>query len=761
MSSTAVADPLLQRKAEAQPLRPDQPPLRAAIAIITTRFPKLDETFVIREITELERHGQPVLIVPLLRDTSGAIHEEARPWMRRALYTGLLTPRIVFSNVRTLVSEPRRYLRLLLRLLAGTIVDMPTLIRTVALFPKSVHLARVLTKRGIGHVHAHFATHATTMAYVISELSNITFSFTVHGPDVFVNRLLLREKIAKARFIRAVSLFNKAFLCGLYPVLTEGKIEVVHTGVNPDVYADAVAAQPKSPDATPQVLSVAALSSRRGFPHLVDACARLLSSGMKLDCRIVGTGPLLNETRHWIARHGLDEHVHLLGAVPQHEVAKLMAEADVFVLPSVISMDGEMDGVPTSLMEAMAAGKPVVAAAISGIPELVRHNVNGLLVDASHADRIAEAVRTLVENPAIRERFGRAGQQHVRLAFDVRKNAEKLIALFDRYRVTSIGASAADRLRALSWSRLNICAIGIRRVHEQADSFVAEATISDGVHQRDVIVRQQRAETVDGTPANERARHDFEVLSTLRQSLPGPRDGILYTVPQLVMFDEPNDAVILSRADGTSLAGLIASARTPARLKRLETGLRKAGAWLRVLQESTTTPGDGRHILTAVVLLAQRDLALAAAAHGTFRRHRQSILDAMAELESRIAERPLTVAGQHGSFQPANVYVGEDRVEVTDFGSYREGLPLEDVAEMLLHLDLAFDSMRGRRHLPSLRLAFIEGYGGGAPDADALRLFAMTKALRLAARGGAGEGRPHAERIDAADLAGIVLRSMR
>jgi colanic acid/amylovoran biosynthesis glycosyltransferase len=718
-----------------------EPRIRTAIAVLMTRFPQIDETFILREIDELERHGQPVLVVPLLRGQQKVVHEEAKPWVKRALYMPLFSPSILASNVKAFLRGPRRYLHVLWTLIAGTILRPSTLLRTLALFPKSVHLAKVLPKRGIRHVHAHFASHATTMAYIISSLSEITYSFTVHGPDVFVHRMLLREKIAGARFIRSISMFNKAFLCGLFPAATEGKIEVVHTGVNPEVYEQAAMHYEKAPaEPSPKrklrLLSVAALTPSRGFPFLVDACARLVRAGAEIECRIVGAGPLREPTEQWIAQHGLSEAVKLVGLLPQHEVARLMGEADVFVLPSVIAVDGQMDGIPVSLMEAMAAGKPVIASTISGIPELVKDNVNGILVDAAYAGRLAEAVQRLYADPLLRERLGRAGQLKVRQAFDLRRNASALVALFDRHRdVHTTQLAAVDRVTALNWSRLEACALGVRRVHERHDSFVAEVTVTDGITRRDVIVRQPRAEEGQPPPA-ERARAEFEVLTMLHESMVTEQldatGRLLCSVPRLLMFDEPNHALVTARADGKALAGILREARTHG-IARLVPALRRAGTWLSVMQSHTHSDEDGRHVLTALIVLALRDLELAAAGDSFVRRRRDAITERLRTLETRLAETSLPLVGQHGDYAPDNIFIGERRVEVIDFGNYREGLPFEDVAQLLVYLELwAFP---GSRHLPKLRRAFLDGYG--ATDDAQIQLFTLTKSLEMLARGGA------------------------
>jgi len=685
---------------------------------MVTHFPRIDEVFVLREINELERHGQPVVVVPLIRLRPQVVHEEAKPWMKRALFTPLLSATILASNLRTFVKAPLRYLRTLLTLIAGTIWRPSTLVRSVVLFPKSVHLATVLAGMGVKHVHAHFATHSTTAAWIISSVSDLTYSFTVHGPDVFVHRMLLDKKIAGAKFVRCISMFNKAFIAGLYPHLAQGKLHVIHTGVNPDVYAEAASASRAARRrATLQLLSVAALTPSRGFPILIDAVERLIRAGVDIECRIVGEGRLRPATERWIARHGIEDRVRLLGALPQHEVARLMGEADIFVLPSIIAVDGQMDGIPVSLMEAMAAGKAVVAAAISGIPEIVKHEVNGLLVDAAYPQRIEAAVRRLVEDAALRERIGQGGRETVRQRFDVRRTSASLIALLDATAdVNQPAQSTADRIMALNWSRLNAADVGVRRVHERADFTIAEVTISDGVAKQEVVVRQHCGPTP--AVAQERARREFEVLTMLGSALAESK----LTIPRLLMFDEPNAAIVVARADGKSLAGMLRESQGAR-----ATALRKAGAWVRTLQEHTRTDDDPRYVVTGVVLQALEDLDLACAGDGILRVARTIIRERLQTLESSVTDHPLTVVGTHGHFSPDNIFLGSGGVNVVHFGSYREGLPLEDVAELLMHLDLLGAA--------SSRRAFLEGYGQPA-DAEELQLFSLTSALRLFARGG-------------------------
>lgn len=673
------------------------PRVRTAIAVLVTRFPRVDEAFILREINELERHGQPVLVVPLLPGGESVVHDEARPWIPRALYTPFLSAAILRSNLTVLLRRPMAWLGVLFRLIAITVVRPSTMIRTLAFFPKAVHLSLVLPSRGIRHVHAQFASHATTVAWIIASLSRITYSFTVYGPDVFAHRVLLSRKIAGARFVRSVSLFNKAFLQGLYPALSEGKIAVVHSGVNPDVYDEAAARHGRHGGPL-RLLSVAGRTRAGVLPVLIDACARLESAGLAFECDIVGRDPsAVSRGRTTIGR------IHLLGAQPQHEVTRLMAATDIFLLPSIIAMDGQMDGIPVSLMEAMAARKPVITSPVSGIPELVQHGVTGLLIDAAYADRLADAVRLLASDTALRERLGRAAQAKVRAEFDARQTAASLIALFDGHRRVNEAPHIVDRIRSLHWERLGVQALGVRRVHLHSDLFLAEVQISNGTEKRDVIVRRPH-----GEDAVARVRAECDILTKVRS-----RMGAELTVPAVLLFDEPNASLVLERADGRALASCM-SAST----------LGRAGAWLRAFQRCTAAGDDGSSTLATVLSSAQSDLDLAAAVDRWVRRRHRAILAGMRSLAASVAARPLPLVGQHGNFRPQNVFIGDARVWVIDFGAYREGLAAEDVAQMLLYVDA-----------PELRRALLDGYGDPVDD-DALRLFTLTKALAALGRRG-------------------------
>jgi glycosyltransferase involved in cell wall biosynthesis len=398
-----------------------------------SRFPTVTETFILREVIEIERQGQPVALVPMLKDSPPVIHETAKPWLGRALYTRYVSAGIVGANLRALFKQPLRYVSLLLRLLAGTILRPATFARTVAVFPKSVYLAERLQREGVRHVHAHFATHPTTMALIISELAPITFSFTVHAHDIQLDQSLLRWKLRKARFIRSISAYNKRSLEQRYPAETAGdKIHVIHVGIEPEIYEEQARRNQGQPAGTPRILCVAAHRPYKGIPVLIEACRILRDEGVQFQCDVVGVGPMTAELETLIRDANLGDVFHLVGARPQEEVARMMGEATLFALPSIVASDGQMEGIPVALMEAMASGKAVVSTMLSGIPELVDNGTSGVLVPPGDSRALARALRSLLENPERARVLGQRGQEKVRAEFAIPSCVSQLLDLLKR-----------------------------------------------------------------------------------------------------------------------------------------------------------------------------------------------------------------------------------------------------------------------------------------------------------------------------------------
>lgn len=393
------------------------------VAYLVSRFPHLPESFVLREIDQLEKEGVEVILCPLLRHEEPVSHPDATRWVERAWYTPFISGRMAADVAATVVARPGRTIATVGRALVGVAGTPNFLVGTVGVAPKALHLARRLERAGVTHVHAHFATHPAMAAWIVSRVTGIGFSFTAHAHDIYVDRAFLRAKVDAARFVVTISEYNKGLLAsyGGAP-----KTHVIHCGVDLGRYR--FRARPPASPFT--ILSVASLQPYKGLRHLIDACALLRDRGQHFCCTIVGGGELHTALSSQIVGLGLGENVSLVGPQPQERVTELLDQADLFVLPSVITPAGKMEGLPVALMEALAMGVPAVATRISGVPELIRDGETGLLVDPGDAVQLAEAIEGTLAEPANAARRVHAGRALVEAEFDLARNVRQLVELF-------------------------------------------------------------------------------------------------------------------------------------------------------------------------------------------------------------------------------------------------------------------------------------------------------------------------------------------
>ena len=401
----------------------DGPPLR--VAYVMSRFPKLTETFILFEMIAVERQGTEIRLFPLLHEREPTMHPEAAAYVARATYLPFVSPAILAGNWRLLRRAPRRYLGALGAMLGGTWRSPNFLLGGIGIFPKVAHAAQLMERDGVRHVHCHFATHPALAGFLIHRLVGIPYSFTAHGSDLHVDRTMLPRKVAEAAFTITISEDNRAVIereCG-GPV---GTLEVIHCGVDTSVFRPA--GRPVEPGRPLAILSIGTLHEVKGQTHLVEACRRLAADGVDFTCRLVGDGPDRAALERQIADAGLTGRVELLGQRTRAEVAELIGASDVLVAPSVPTRGGKREGIPVVLMEAMSAGLPVVASALSGIPELVVDGSSGLTVPPGDSTAIAAALCRLAEDPDLRSRLGAAARARVVADFDVDRNAARLVA---------------------------------------------------------------------------------------------------------------------------------------------------------------------------------------------------------------------------------------------------------------------------------------------------------------------------------------------
>lgn len=389
-----------------------------------SRFPKLTETFIAREILAVRRLGVRVEIYPLLRERATLTHPEVDDLVRQAHYEPFLSSAILSSQFRQIRSRPRAYIRTLRDVVRMTWGNWNYLIGALAIFPKSVHIARRLQEQRIGHVHCHFATHPAVAGFIIQRLGGIPFSFTAHGSDLHRDRRGLCMKLAEAKLGVTVSRFNLRVMTDECGSDAASKIEIIRAGLDVEEFRPS-----SSASARPlRILSIGTLHEVKGQAHLIDACARLAEARIEFSCHFIGEGPDRQALAKRIADHGLQHQVKLEGPKTGAEVKAELRRATVFVAPSVPSRDGRREGLPVVLMEAMSSGVPVVASDLSGIPELVDDEVTGLLVPPGDSDAIAAALLRLDADPELRVRLAAEGRAKVVREFDLDQNVRSLIS---------------------------------------------------------------------------------------------------------------------------------------------------------------------------------------------------------------------------------------------------------------------------------------------------------------------------------------------
>lgn len=710
--------------------------VRRPIAVLLSRFPLITETFILREVIELERQGQPVRLVPLIRERPDVTHREARPWVDRALYTPYLSTAIVRSNLKRLRQRPAVYWGLLRKLFLGRGQRLGVRVRNLALFPKAVYLAERLQAEGIQHVHAHFATYPASVAFVISSLTDISYSVTVHAHDIFVGHELLEEKLSAASWIRAISEFNRRYLLGLYPNLPAESLKVIHVGVE----RPSETSEDEMPDTdsrAPLILAIAALKPYKGLSVLLEACRILRDEGASFRCDIIGRGPLRDRLQDMIDDLGLSDRVSLLGAQPQHEVARAITAASVVVQPSIVAPDGQMEGIPVALMEALTAGRPVVASALSGIPELIEHGVGGMLTTPGDARDVAAAIGSLIADPEAARRLGSRGRRRVRQEFDLTSTVRQM-------RVQLDGCNPAleedPQLPSHVLGELVPTArrAGLRRVQRGRDSTVFELMVAGDGGPEEIVLKAHRSFAGESRPARVRATDEYRRLHRIHHFLEQvqqsePQGDVGLRVPRPTGLLESSAALSMERCRGASLLETLRDFRGSSAVERTDdmaAVVRRVGEWLRTFQRLAVESRGGvepeQHLnrITRTALTGIED-CLPPAKASACREHAAALL---ARLEPI---RPVLVA-RHGDFWPGNIFVSGSRTEVIDFEGLDTGLRYEDVCDFVAHLEMLFAYPHVRRQGRALIRAFLEGFLGGAElDQSLYRLCRSMAVLRL------------------------------
>lgn len=404
--------------------------MRIAYIIPTPRL----FTFIYNEMMEVQEGGHDLVVVPLHSAPPSKvplrIFDRLKP--EKTLPASLCDAVIIYRALYMFLTRPWRVLSTLLSLHWAAGLNPFAQAGVLAVTPKALATAWWLSHWRVQRIHAHFASHTAACAAIAGAVSGIPFSFTAHAYDIYCTTMSLRNdtlnwKLRHATQVFAISEHGKNLLRAKLPVADRGRVHKVYVGISMDLFQDC---PPPAHDHNSELrlLCIASFDWKKGLETLIAACALLKSHSVRFHLSLYGEGPLRETLTDRIAGLDLTQHVKLGTPIPQEEVAKELAACHVFVMPCRKDpKTGDMDGIPTVFMEAMATGRPVISCQIAGIQELVRHGETGILVHPDDPAALAGAISRLAVNDSLRIHLGKQARVLAEQQHDQRRNTRQLL----------------------------------------------------------------------------------------------------------------------------------------------------------------------------------------------------------------------------------------------------------------------------------------------------------------------------------------------
>ena len=383
--------------------------MKPHILYLSSYLPKRSETFVYREVLGLRERGMKVSVASLYQPEAnlGDVQADALAAESVTVYPAGI-PKILTDAFLTLLASPLRAIQALLTatrdVFLASDLGLAARCKIPIQYLAALALVRRVANRGITAVHVHMAHAPATVGMMAAAVLGVPFSFTGHAADLFRERGLLEEKLRRARFVACISEWHRQWyntICkrpdAEYPIIRCG-VEIPEKIVG------------HSPGNTIRLLGLGRLVPKKGFDALIAATAELLVRNIPVHCIIAGDGP----ERQRLEAQATGLHcIKFIGSVDHPRVPALLAETDIFVMPCRVAEDGDRDGIPVVLMEAMAGGIPVVTGDLPTIRELVQDGKTGCLVAPGDAEQLADVLAELAADPVRRQELGRNGRARV------------------------------------------------------------------------------------------------------------------------------------------------------------------------------------------------------------------------------------------------------------------------------------------------------------------------------------------------------------
>ena len=399
--------------------------MNSRVVYIVRSWPRLSQTFIVNEMLALERRGVALDVVSMVHSGETVVQPQVSDVRAPISYLDTSERRGRLHR-SVFAAAPGRYLAALALVLrrpglAAGYGDCSAL----DCFNHAVWVAAHIRMTRATHVHAHFAHDPALVGMLAAEMAGVPFSFTGHARDLYqIPARSLAARAARATTLITCCEANVTFIRETLPDSATIPVEVIHHGVELDRFSPAIN---HDDGGVPALVSVGRLVEKKGFDDLLRALARIDASFM---LRIYGDGPLHDELVRLRDELGLAGRVDFMGGRDSDEIVAALTGADAFVLTPTTTEDGDRDGIPNVLVEAMACGLPVVTTTAGGITELVDHDVNGLLCDPEDVDAIVRSIGTVIADPELRSRLGAAGRRTVEADYDVKTAAARLETIY-------------------------------------------------------------------------------------------------------------------------------------------------------------------------------------------------------------------------------------------------------------------------------------------------------------------------------------------
>lgn len=406
-------------------------PLQKVLYVVS-RFPSLTTTFTAYEMSTIQQAGVDVHVATVWAPEDASEPQTVeKPFCDKICELRLSNPALWLRSLQQIVLHPF-ILILFVQLLIGHLVSVYAVLKLLVSLPKGLYLGYWVKKNQFQHIHAHFLSSPATVALIASKISGVPYTVTIHAFDIFATNPYdlngsIELKCEQAAACIVISQFNLNYMRKTWPKMG-GRFEVIYNGIDVEIFSSKTR---HLPDPTSyRILSNGRLVYTKGHTFLIEAVAKLRKQNRNISLEIIGGGPMDSELRELTQKLGITEHVIFTGKMLQEEIINHYRASNLFVLACAISPDGDMDGLPVVLVEALAMELPTISTQVSGVPEIVQDKITGLCIPPHDSDKLADAIAYMIDHPDEARRMAQAGRQRVEQHFNRFESGKTLLNLW-------------------------------------------------------------------------------------------------------------------------------------------------------------------------------------------------------------------------------------------------------------------------------------------------------------------------------------------